>query len=57
MLVNNKTLKKLILVLVAVSMIIGLTHFASLIARAENDDHLETEIVNTDESQDGELLL
>lgn len=52
MLVNNKTLKKLILVLVAVSMIIGLTHFASLIARAENDDHLETEIVNTDESQD-----
>lgn len=52
MLVNNKTLKKLILVLVAISMIIGLTHFASLIARAENDDHLETEIVNTDESQD-----
>lgn len=43
MLVNNKTLKKLILVLVAVSMIIGLTHFASLIARAENDDHLETD--------------
>ncbi|MFR7589924.1 MAG: Cna B-type domain-containing protein [Longibaculum sp.] len=62
MLIHYKAFKKFILIIVSLSLIVGLTHFAGFIARAENDNNetleeiVETVEENTQEPKDYSYL-